>query len=359
MSRLSTLQKTLTGAALITSPTHCYYLSRFSFEDGYLLLFPDAAYLVTDFRYEEAARREADPAFTVISPDTGALLGVVDLVKKHRPDTLLVEEEHVTMAFRQKLRVTLARNDAATPITGGLSKTLTKMRQYKDADELADIRRAQAITDAAFTHILDFISPARSEREVALELEICMRRLGADGASFPIIAVSGTQSALPHGTPRELPLQKGFLTMDFGARLNGYCADMTRTVVIGHADEEMRRVYDTVLRAQRSALAAAGIGVSHRFLDTVARDIIDEAGYEGCFGHSLGHGVGLDIHEAPRLSQKAAVDALLTQGEIVTVEPGIYLQGKYGCRIEDMIAVCEDGVCNLTQSTKELLELCR
>lgn len=358
MSRLSAFQKTLTGAALITSPKHCYYLSRFSFEDGYLLVLPDAAYLVTDFRYEEAARCWADPAFTVISPNTGALLGVVDLLKKHNVSALFVEEEHVTLAFRQKLRVTLARNGAAMPITGGLSQTLTAMRRCKDKDELAIIKRAQEITDAAFTHILDFITPTRSEREVALELEIFMRRAGADAASFPIIAVSGTQSALPHGVPRDVPLQRGFFTMDFGAALDGYCADMTRTVVIGRADGEMRRLYDTVLAAQQAALDAAEIGVSHRFLDTVARDIIDGAGYKGCFGHSLGHGVGLDIHEAPRLSQSAAEEQTLTVGEIVTVEPGIYLQGRYGCRIEDMIAVTEDGVQNLTKSSKALIELC-
>ncbi len=358
MTRLSTFQKTLTGAALITSPKHCYYLSRFSFEDGYLLVLPDAAYLITDFRYEEAARHKADPAFTVISPDTGALLGVVDLLKRHNVSELFVEEDHVTMAFRQKLRVTLARNYTGITITGGLSKTLTAMRAHKDASELATLRRAQAITDAAFTHILDFITPTRTEREVALELEIFMRREGADGASFPIIAVSGTQSALPHGVPRDVPLQKGFFTMDFGALLDGYCADMTRTVVIGSADGEMRRLYGTVLRAQEAALAAARVGIPHKHLDTVARNVIDEAGYKGCFGHSLGHGVGLDIHEAPRLSSHAADDALLSVGEIVTVEPGIYLQGKYGCRIEDMIAVCEDGVHNLTKSTKELIALC-
>lgn len=358
MSRLSALQKALGGAALITSPTHAYYLSRFSFEDGYLLIFPDKAYLVTDFRYEEAARREADPAFTVISPETGAFSAIADRIKAHRPDTLFVEEEHVTMAFRQRLRVALARNSAATPIKGGLSKTLTEMRRFKDKGELAITQRAQDITDAAFTHILNFITLARTEREIALELEMFMRKSGADAASFPIIAVSGRQSALPHGVPRDVPLERGFLTMDFGARVDGYCADMTRTVVIGRADEEMRRLYDTVKRAQTAALCAAKPGVSHRHLDTLAREIIDGAGYKGCFGHSLGHGVGLDIHEAPRLSQSAAEDMTLTVGEIVTVEPGIYVQGKHGCRIEDMIAVTEDGVQNLTHSSKELIELC-
>lgn len=358
MSRLSTFQKTLQGAALITSPKHCYYLSRFLFEDGYLLLFPDAAYLVTDFRYEEAARALADPAFLVVSPDTGALSGIVDLMRKHHADTLLVEEDHVTVAFQEKLRVTFAKNYKDVTIQGGASKTLTHMRQFKDAEELAITKRAQAITDAAFTHILNFITPTRTEREVALELEIFMRKMGADGVAFPTIAVSGTASALPHGTPRDVPLQQGFLTMDYGAALDGYCADMTRTVVIGKADEEMQRLYNTVLAAQEAALAAAKIGIPHKTLDGIARTLIEDAGYVGCFGHSLGHGVGLDIHEAPRLSRYAKEDALLSVGEIVTVEPGIYVQGKHGCRIEDMIAVCDDGVHNLTKSEKTLIELC-
>ena len=354
MQRLSAFQKTLQGAALITSPKHCYYLSRFSFEDGYLLIFPDAAYLITDFRYEEAARKGADPAFVVVSPETGALSGVADLLARHHANTLFVEEEHVTIALQKTLRTRLD----GIVIKGGISTTLTSLRQFKDADELAIIERAQAITDAAFTHVLDFISPTRTEREVALELEMFMRQMGADGVSFPTIAVSGSASALPHGVPRDLPLQQGFFTMDYGAALEGYCADMTRTVVIGKVDEEMQRLYHTVLRAQEAALAAAAIGIPHHELDTIARTLINEAGYVGCFGHSLGHGVGLDIHEAPRLSSRAPKDAVLQVGEIVTVEPGIYVQGKHGCRIEDMIAVCEDGVRNLTRSTKELIELC-
>ena len=353
MNRLENLRRHLTGAALITSQKHAYYLSRFAFEDGYLLVFPDAAYLLTDFRYEEATRAEADKQFTVISPETGVLSALVDLIKKHAADTLFLEETHVTLALRD----TLAGRLPDVKLKTGLSAILEKARQYKDESELAIIKRAQAITDAAFTHVLDFITPTRTEREVAFELEHFMRRAGADGIAFSTIAVSGKASALPHGVPRDCTLEKGFLTMDYGAALAGYCSDMTRTVVIGRADEEMRRLYDTVLAAQRAALDAAAIGVPHRALDAVARDLIENAGYVGCFGHSLGHGVGLDIHESPRLSSRAPEDSLLAIGEIVTVEPGIYLQGKYGCRIEDMIAVTENGVENLTHSTKALIEL--
>ncbi len=356
MTHLQRFQKELTGAALITSPQNTYYLSHFDFEDGYLLVLPDAAYLLTDFRYEEAARAGADKDFIVLSPDTGALSAVCDLLAKHNAKSLLLEEDHVTLALRDTLTARLA----GVTLTGGASRLLLAARRFKDAAELSLIAAAQAITDAAFLHILDYITPARTEREVALELEFFMRAKGAEGLAFPTIAVSGTASALPHGVPRDCVLEKGFLTMDFGARLGGYCSDMTRTVVIGRADEAQKHLYDTVLKAQKAALDAAHAGISHKALDSVARDIIHGAGYEGCFGHSLGHGVGIDVHEAPRLSQKVVADSVLTVGEVVTFEPGIYLQGKYGCRIEDMAAVKEDGtLLNFTKSPKELIELCR
>lgn len=217
---------------------------------------------------------------------------------------------------------------------------------------------AQELTDAAFSHILTYLRRGVREIDVALELELFMRKNGADGLAFHTIAVSGAASALPHGVPRARELEQGFLTMDFGARFGGYCSDMTRTVVIGKADDEMKRLYETVLAAQRAALAAAKGGIGCRALDKAARDIIENAGYKGCFGHSLGHGVGLDIHESPRLAPSAAEDAVLCAGHVVTVEPGIYIEGKYGCRIEDMIAVNADGsIRNFTKSTKELLEI--
>ena len=353
MTRLADFCRTLTGGAWITSPQNIYYLSHFAFDDGFLLLFPDAAYLVTDFRYEEAARAKADPDFTVLSPQTGAFSVIGALAARHGADTLLVEEEHLTLAMRDALT---ARFPSLTT-TSGASRALAALRQYKDARELAAIRAAQQITDAAFSHILTFLPRAATEREIALELDTFMRKMGADGSAFQTIAVSGTASALPHGTPRDT-LERGFLTMDFGARLGGYCSDMTRTVVLGRATEEEAHVYRTVLAAQTAALSAARVGISHRALDGVARTLIDEAGFKGCFGHSLGHGVGIDIHEAPRLSSRAPEDARLAPGEIVTIEPGIYLTGKFGCRIEDMITATQDGkILNLTHSPKELLEI--
>ncbi len=344
----------LAEAALISSPQNCFYLSRFSFEDGYLLITPQAAYLLTDFRYAEAAKKEADPDFEIICPPNGMIKEIDRLLGREGAQTLLLEEEHVTLSWHRALGEGLAR----ISLVLGASRALAALRICKDGRELAAIKEAQRLTDAAFSHILSYIKPGLREIDIALELEHFMRQNGAEGLAFPTIAVSGSASALPHGVPRDLPLEKGFLTMDFGARFGGYCADMTRTVCIGRADAEMKRLYGTVLAAQRAALAAARLGIGCAALDGVARDRIENAGYHGAFGHSLGHGVGIDIHEAPRLSQRADAADTLQAGHVVTIEPGIYLAGKYGCRIEDLIALNEQGeVVNLTQSEKELIEV--
>lgn len=359
MTHLEAFQKKLMGkadAALICSAQNIFYLSLFDFSDGFLLILPEAAYLITDFRYEEAARAGAAAGFEVLSPETGVLSAVYERLKAHNAASIWVEEDAMTLSERQRIVNRLS----GVALFPGASEALTQLRERKDKAELATISAAQELTDAAFTHILDYISPTRTEQDVALELEFFMRRHGADGIAFDTIAVSGSASSLPHGVPRDCLLERGFLTMDFGARFGGYCADMTRTVVIGHADGEMKHLYHTVLSAQRAALELAAGGVACRDMDKTARDIISNAGYEGCFGHSLGHGVGLDVHEAPRLSSKASEGSILLPGHVVTVEPGIYIAGKYGCRIEDMIAVNEDGsIHNFTKSPKELIELCR
>lgn len=358
MTHIKKFQKELKAgqAALVSSTVNCFYLSLFNYHDGYLLVFPDKAFLLTDFRYAEAAEHEADKAFEILCPKGGMFDAVAELLRANGPTTLLFEESHLTVAARDRLAEKLA--DTGVSIVGGAGKILTRLRVYKDEQELAAMARAQELTDAAYSHILNVLTPTMREIDVALELEHFMRREGAQGIAFGTIAVSGSASALPHGVPRNRVLEKGFLTMDFGARFGGYCADMTRTVVIGLADAEMKRLYHTVLHAQQTALDMAACGVSCRALDLAARTVIDGAGYEGCFGHSLGHGVGIQVHEEPRLSSKASAEALLEKGHVVTVEPGIYLKGCYGCRIEDMIAVMPDGrVHNFTKSTKELIEI--
>ncbi len=237
-----------------------------------------------------------------------------------------------------------------------LGQTIARQREIKDESELVHIAAAQAIADETFSHILKMISPNMTEIELAAEIEYYMKKKGAEDRAFDTICVSGSASSLPHGTPRDRVLERGFLTLDFGAKVAGYCSDMTRTVVLGKADSEMKKVYNTVLKANETALDAVFAGAKCRSVDTAAREIIDRAGYAGCFGHAVGHGVGLFIHEAPRLSQ-FSVEEQLSVGNVVTVEPGVYLEGKYGCRIEDIVAVRKDGFENFTKSTKEMIEL--
>ena len=339
--------------ALISSELNIRYLCGFEYTDGYLLIFPDRAYLLTDFRYAEAARACVNNFETVV-PQSDMLSEIRLLLCINGASSVAIEDAHLSCAEFKRLSERL--NDV-TPVAGA-SDMLREQRAVKLDCELDLIAKAQSITDAAFQHILGFITPERTEREVALELEFFMRKMGAESVAFDTIAVSGASSSLPHGVPQDKKLSRGFLTMDFGARYNGYCSDMTRTVVIGKADSDIKKVYDTVLKAQLTALESIHEGMSCRETDIIARDIITAAGYGKCFGHSLGHGVGMYIHEFPSLSQRADDQAVLKRGNVVTVEPGIYIEGKYGCRIEDMIAIGHDGnIINLTKSPKVLIEI--
>ncbi len=341
-------------AAILSSGIGQRYVSKMEYHDGYILLAGKKAYLLTDFRYEEAIRAAVSEEFEVLCPDCGMLVCMAGLLAEQSCRRVAVEEAELSLAAFERLKKTMD----GVELVGGASAILERLRLCKTDEELAVIKRAQAITDAAFSHILSQMTPDMTEVDVALELELFMRRSGAESTAFDTIAVSGTASSLPHGVPRPVKLEKGFLTMDFGAKTDGYCSDMTRTVVIGKADEEMKRLYQTVLSAQTAALNAAAEGMSCHGLDKIARDIIEGAGYHKRFGHSLGHGVGMYIHEAPRLSPAAKPQDKLLRGHVVTVEPGIYIAGKYGCRIEDMIAVQNDGtVYDFTQSSKELIEL--
>lgn len=356
--RLSRLRERMAGEGidgmLIGSELSASYLSGFDFSDGYLAILADKAYLVTDFRYTEAAKMGADKSFEVVEA-TGSLLSfALGLLLDGGARRVAYEQDEVTVSLYRRMETLV---DKRAELLGVASDMIGDLRRVKSKQEIACIKRAQEMTDAAFSHILSVMTPHMTEREVALELEFFMRKMGAEGIAFDVIAVSGTASSLPHGVPRDKKLEKGFLTMDFGAKVQGYCSDMTRTVVLGKADEEMKRLYDTVLLAQTEALAYLKEGASCRDADGIARAIIDGAGYKGCFGHSLGHGVGRYIHEAPRLSGAASPDAKLEQGNVVTVEPGIYLSGKYGCRVEDMAVITKDGIENITHSQKQLIEL--
>lgn len=338
-------------ATLVLDELNQHYLSEFAFTDGFLFVTNAKAYLVTDFRYYEMALNKANKSFEIIMPEN----------RKEFLSKIISDLDIKTIGFEggSVSYETYRRycNDFPSCEFINIGDTIEVIRQIKSQDEIDKMQKAQDITDNALTSLLKVITPNMTELDVAVELEYAMRKGGADSFAFETIAVSGDASALPHGTPRNVKLKKGFLTMDFGAKFDGYCSDMTRTIVIGKADDDIKKLYNTVLRAQTEALNYLCEGADCGEADKIARDIINSIPeYNGAFGHSLGHSVGLFIHESPRLYSRGFGRKLIA-GEIVTVEPGIYLFGKYGCRIEDMVAITKDGIHNFTHSPKELIEI--
>lgn len=328
------------------------YLTRFHFSDGFLLITKSKACLLTDFRYLEMAKKAVSSDFEVATPENK-----VEFVKK------IISEEGIKLLGFEGESVSYAKfsrlkKDFPEVEFCDIGNLLENMREVKEEWEIELIAKSQEITDLAFSGLLSRIKTDMTETEVAAELEYLMKRAGSEEMAFETIAVSGDASALPHGVPRNCKLKRGFLTLDFGSKYGGYCSDMTRTIVIGRADPEMKKLYNTVLKAQRAALEYLRAGADCGEADRAARDIIDSVPeYKGTFGHSLGHSVGLFIHESPSLS-KRGFGISLKQGQVVTVEPGIYLYGKYGCRIEDMVKIEEGGIKNFTKSVKDLIEIC-
>lgn len=343
MNRLKRLRAALAennlDAALITGRENVRYFSGFTGTAGYLLITEAGQILATDFRYLEQAAEQA-AGFTI------ANVAEFDLQAAAK-DCRAVGFEDLSLPYAQYVKFGEKVKSLAP-----MGQLLTDLRSIKDAAEVDCIRRAADIADRAFAHIVKWMKAGMTEREVALELEFFMRRAGASGLSFDTIVASGARGSLPHGTPTDKRLENGDLVvMDFGCVVDGYCSDMTRTVGIGNVSAKQRAVYDTVLRAQTAVLEKIAAGETGASLHRIAADIID-ASYPGRFGHALGHGVGLEIHEQPTLSLKN--DAPLAAGSVVTVEPGVYLPGVCGVRIEDLLFVDENRVENLTHSPKEL-----
>lgn len=336
-------------SVLITDALNVRYVTKMDIEDAYLFLTMEKAYLLTDFRYYEAALSSVGDLFEVVTPKS-KLEFVNDAIRSSSIKSMGFEGDSATFAFCKMLEEKLNGVSLAS-----VNDLFAKLRSVKSAEEIEKIQIAQDIADCAFSELLKVLTPNMTEIEVAAELEYLMRKAGSEGPAFQTIAVSGDASALPHGVPRNVKLKRGFLTMDFGAKHSGYCSDMTRTVVIGHADKDIHDLYNTVLAAQESALSYLVNGRDCGEADDAARILIDKK-YPGAFGHSLGHSVGLLVHESPVLSPRSH-GATLVSGNVVTVEPGIYLFGKYGCRIEDMVAILDNGVKNFTHSTKELIEI--
>lgn len=339
-------------AALIVSDVNRRYYTGMASSAGTLLVTRCGAELVIDFRYIEKAKAVAQGCNVTLQQSL--FKQIRTFTESYGVKTLAVETQHMTVSEFERWKEALP---GVTLLSGKLLDDLIlSHRSVKSAEELAAMRQAQAVTDRSFSELLNFIRMGRTEREIASELEYLMRKFGGDGLAFDTIAVSGQNSSMPHGVPTEKPLEPGdFLTLDFGACKDGYCSDMTRTVAIGHVDDEHKKVYETVLKAQQKAFEVIKAGASCRMVDSAARSLIEDAGYKGCFGHALGHSLGLEIHEEPRFSPLA--DGCAVAGNVLSVEPGIYLEGRFGVRIEDVVAVTENGFENLAHSPKRLIIL--
>ena len=349
---LTALQRELENeaAVLLTGAATRRYVTGFPSSAGAVLVTPQGGWFFIDFRYVEKARATVDTLTVCLSQNLYKEVG--EQLRAQGLSRLYVETTILSAAALKGWRQALT--DIHISDDDRFDRLLTRLRSIKHPQELQCIRQAQAITDDTFAYILDRLTVGRTEREIALDMEFYMRRQGSEGVAFDSIVVSGKNSSLPHGVPTDKPLERGdFLTMDFGAAVGGYCADMTRTVAIGTADEEMRRVYHTVRQAQEAALAAIRPDAVCRDVDAAARQLIDEAGYAGCFGHGLGHSLGLEVHEDPACNTRC--DTLLQPNMLMTVEPGIYLENCFGVRIEDLVVVTSEGYDNLTRSPKELL----
>ncbi len=339
-------------AALILSQANRLYYTGFASDSGLLWVTAHEARLLTDFRYIEAAKRETHDVSCKQSNRFFA--DAFGSLKERGICRVLLEDETVTLCEQARLLSLAGGIELVGDHT--LCKQIWTQRRIKDQNEISCIRAAQALTDETFSYILPRLTVGRTEREIALDMEMHMRLHGAQAAAFDFIVASGENGSLPHAVAGDRRLQKGdFVTMDFGGIVDGYRSDMTRTVAIGSISEEQRHVYDTVLTAQKSCLSGLKAGMTGGEGDQLARAVIEKAGFGKAFGHSTGHGVGIDIHEWPRLSPND--QACLRVGEVVTVEPGIYLEGRFGVRIEDMVCITADGCQSFTHSEKELIVL--
>ena len=332
-------------AILITQPENRRYLSGFTGSAGVLLISQEQAIIATDFRYYEQVAREA-PGFQLARIEKKFVDILPHLVAQVGAKRVGFESAHLTYDQYQEW-AKVAEGFELVPT----KELVEKIRAVKDEDELEKIRRAVALADQALAYVLDIIEPGMTEKEVAWELESFMRTHGAEKVAFDLIVASGPNGALPHATASERAIRADEpIVMDLGCVVEGYHSDMTRTICLGQPDERFREVYELVLSAQLAAEEAIRPGMTGREADAIARKVIEEAGYGEQFGHGLGHGVGLAIHEKPTLGKLS--EDVLEPGMVFTVEPGVYIPGWGGVRIEDLVVLREDGVEVLTQASK-------
>lgn len=334
---------------LITSPYNLRYLTNFTGTTGIAVITLEKAFFITDFRYTEQAAAQAQ-GFEIIKNVGPIFEEVADLVQKEGLRELAFEE--TTVSFLEYSILEEIIDAQLIPISG----MIEELREIKGEEEIAIIEKACSIADLAYDHILKMIQPGMTEIEVANQLDFYMRSLGASGVSFETIVASGLRSAMPHGVASKKIIEQGdLITIDFGCYYEGYVSDMTRTFAVGDPGEQLKEIYQIVLEAQLAVLEVAKPGVTGKQLDAVARDYITKHGYGEAFGHSTGHGIGLEIHEGPNVSVRA--EKQFVPGNIITDEPGIYLPGIGGVRIEDDLLITPDGNRVLTHSPKELIIL--
>ena len=336
---------------LVYNPSNMFYLSGYTGE-GLVLITNQVCAIVTDFRYTEQAENQS-PDFQVHMIGSGRNHETIagEICRESGVDTLYYEDDYITVRTFDKCRKHMPGMEWKS-----VNGAVEKLREIKDENELHLIAEACRITGEAFERLLPQIQEGMTEKELALKLEFDMLAHGAGGLAFSTIVAAGANGSLPHAVPGDYRIRRGdMITFDFGAKFGGYCADMTRTVALGNPSEEMRKVYQIVLDAQMKAQDAVMAGKCCRDIDSIARDYIYSHGYEGRFGHGLGHAVGIDIHESPRFSQSCT--DMAQAGQVMTVEPGIYLPGVGGVRIENSVIVREGGCDVLTKPTRELIIL--
>ncbi len=355
MDRCASLLMALKDKAdgfIVLSPPNRRYFSGFTGSNAMLFAAPDTRLLITDFRYMEQAKRQCPQFETQIAKRGEEYAALAGAVRESKATCVGFEAQ--SLSFSQHARIIEALPAGVELVPA--DDEIARLRAVKSPSELAGIKEAARVADAVFAELLEFLRPGVTEIEAAAFIEYRLKLNGAEGASFPPIVAAGENAALPHAESSKKPMRAGELVvLDFGARVGGYCSDMTRTVALGYATDEQRALYALVLKAQERALAAIKPGQTGREADAFARDIIAAAGYGEQFGHGLGHGVGVEIHEAPTLS--ASSEDTLTPGMTVTVEPGVYIPGFTGVRIEDLCAVTEAGAQNFTSSIKDFMIL--
>lgn len=338
-------------AVMLLSPANRLYATGFQSSAGVVIVTAEQCFFMTDFRYIEAANERIQGA-EIIMVESGkkytALIN--EIAARCGIESLGFEDGFLSVSQWEKY------TEELKPQLKPLGDMVSKLRAAKSEAEIEKMIKAQRISESALDEVLGIIKPGLSEKEIAAELVYRMLRGGAQNVSFDPIVVSGVNSSMPHGVPGEKKIEPGdFITMDFGCIYEGYCSDMTRTVAVGHATDEMKKVYDTVLQAQLAGIAVTKAGVPGAEIDAAARKVITDAGYGDYFGHSYGHSLGIEIHETPNAAPSDQTP--LPAGAVVSAEPGIYIPGKFGVRIEDVVVIRENGCENITKAKKELIIL--